>query len=81
MYANKPILFGIRGEGKEILSSISGNIFFEPSNPESLSKAINKLIENYKFYKKNAMGNRKLLLEKYTREAMTDKLLKTISKL
>lgn len=81
MYANKPILFGIKGEGKKILSSISGNIFFEPSNPESLKEAVNKLIENYTFYKKNAMDNRKLLFEKYTREAMADKLLKTISKL
>jgi len=81
MYANKPILFGIKGEGKKILSSISGNIFFEPSNPESLREAVNKLIENYTFYKKNAIDNRKLLFEKYTREAMVDKLLKTISKL
>ena len=81
MYANKPILFGIRGEGKEILSSVSGNIFFEPSNPESLREAVNKLVENYTFYKKNSIDNRKLLFEKYTREAMVQKLLQAISKL
>lgn len=81
MYANVPILFGIRGEGEKILSNVSGNISFEPSNPESLKEAVIKLINNYTFYKKNAAVNRELLFEKYTREAMIKKLLKTISKL
>jgi glycosyltransferase involved in cell wall biosynthesis len=81
MYANRPILFGIKGEGKKILSGVPGNIPFEPSNPESLKKAIDQLIKNYSFYKKNAKDNRKLLFEKYTRETMVDKLLEVISEL
>lgn len=68
LWANRPILFAIEGEGREILSSLPGNLYFDSQCPESLAKAISELRNNYDFYSKNASGNRDFVLANYTRE-------------
>lgn len=78
LYANKPILYGIEGEGKEILSSLHGNLYFKPSNADSLVKSVMSLSDNYPQYLKNAQNNRNYLLENYSREKMCGKLIKVL---
>ena len=48
MTAGKPILFGIKGEGKEILEQVKGNIYYQPDSAESFINAVRKLKKNYK---------------------------------
>jgi glycosyltransferase involved in cell wall biosynthesis len=74
LWANKPILFGIEGEGKEILSSLPGNLYFDADDPTSLMKSIVELKNNYGHYKSEADKNRPLVIKKFTREKMTRKL-------
>jgi len=74
LYANKPILYGIDGEGKQILGSLPGNIHFKPNNADSLVSAILKLTENYDYYLELSRKNREFLLNKFTRRQMVDKL-------
>lgn len=78
LYANKPILYGIEGEGKEILSSLHGNLYFKPSNADSLVESVMNLSKNYQQYLKNAQNNRSYLLENYSREKMCGKLIKVL---
>ncbi|MCK4321007.1 glycosyltransferase family 4 protein [candidate division WOR-3 bacterium] len=73
-FANKPILFGIEGEGNEILSSLPGNIYFKPGNPISLVDSILKLYKNYDYYLNGAIINRNYVLSNYSRGKMTKKL-------
>jgi len=70
---NRPILYGIRGEGAELLGSLPGNIPFEPDNVDSLVQAISKLKTQYPHYLQLAQQNSYLLLH-FTREAMARKL-------
>lgn len=74
LWANKPILFGIEGEGRGILSSLPGNLYFDADDPTSLMKAIVELKNNYGHYKSEADKNRPLVINKFTREKMTRKL-------
>ncbi|MEE9361262.1 MAG: glycosyltransferase family 4 protein [Cellulophaga sp.] len=76
LWANKPILFGIEGEGKKILSLLPGNLYFDADDPISLLKAITKLESKYSYYKSKADKNRSLVIKNFTREKMTRKLEK-----
>lgn len=76
LWANKPILYGIEGEGKEILDSLPGNLYFNSSTPESLIKIVVDLKENYNYYKTKAAKNRHFVLNNLTREKMARKLEK-----
>ena len=53
MLLKKPIISGIKGEGKEILDNFGNAIHFESSSTESLKEAINEVMENYEFYMNN----------------------------
>lgn len=76
LWANKPILYGIEGEGRKILDSLPGNIYFDSNDPNSLARAIINLKNNYSFYKSKADRNRAFVLNNFTREKMTKKLEK-----
>ena len=80
LYANKPILYGIKGEGKRFLDKLPGNIYFEPEESESLSNAVKRLIENYEYFSEHAKQNREFLLENFTREKMVNKLVNFIER-
>ncbi len=80
-FANKPILFGIKGEGNEILSSMPGNIYFKPSNPYSLVDSILKLYENYDYYLSDVKANREYMLNNFSRAKMSMKLATLLKKL
>ena len=80
LYANKPILYGIKGEGKRFLDKLPGNIYFEPEEPESLSNAVKRLLTNYEYFSENAKQNRDFLLRNFTRERMVDKLINFIER-
>ncbi len=70
---NLPILFGLRGEGAQILGTLPGNIGFAPDDVRSLVQAIAELEENYLRYSKAARENSSRLQE-FTRENMTRRL-------
>ena len=74
MTAGKPILFGIKGEGKEILEQVKSNIYYYPESVASFIDALKKLKENYSELLKYAIDNKRLVEKYYTREKMVDLL-------
>jgi glycosyltransferase involved in cell wall biosynthesis len=74
LWANRPILYGIEGEGRRILESLPGNLYFDSTNAESLIKAVDELKKKYDFYKVGAAGNREFVLNNFTREKTVRKL-------
>lgn len=74
LWANKPILCDIEGEGKKVLGLLPGNLCFDSANPESLPKVVADLKDNYDFYKMKASKNRDFVLGNFTREKMVKKL-------
>lgn len=81
MTAGKPILFGIKGEGKMILEQVKGNIYYQPDSPQSLINAVRKLKKNYTQLSKYARENMVIVEKYYTREKMVDKLEKHLQEL
>jgi glycosyltransferase involved in cell wall biosynthesis len=74
MTAGKPILFGIKGEGKMILEQVKGNIYYQPESVESFINAVRKLKKKYNQLSKYAKENKSVVEKYYTREKMVDKL-------
>jgi len=81
MAAGKPILFGIKGEGKMILEQVKGNIYYHPDSAESFINAVRKLKKNYKQLTKYARENKVIVEKYYTREKMVEKLEKHLQEL
>jgi glycosyltransferase involved in cell wall biosynthesis len=81
MTAGKPILFGIKGEGKLILEQVKANIYYQPDSTESFVNAVRKLKINYKQLSKYASENMLVVEKYYTREQMVDKLEKHFQEL
>jgi len=77
---NLPILYGISGEGADLLANLPGNIPFEASNVESLIAALKQLQEDYPNYLQQAQQNRDIL-EKFTREEMARRLAERLKAL
>lgn len=77
MAGGKPVLYGLKGEAAEILGENGGNLYFDPADPEQLANQATKLKENYLEYSQKAMQNRAMVKERFLRERMADKLLKT----
>jgi glycosyltransferase involved in cell wall biosynthesis len=74
MTAGKPILFGIKGEGKEILEQVKGNIFYQPDCVESFIEAVRILKKNYETLSESAIRNRAILQQQYIREKLVERL-------
>jgi glycosyltransferase involved in cell wall biosynthesis len=81
MTAGKPILFGIKGEGKMILEQVKGNIYYQPDSTESFINAVRKLKRNYEQLSKSARENIVIVEKYYTREKMVKKLEKHFQEL
>jgi glycosyltransferase involved in cell wall biosynthesis len=78
----KPVIYGIYGEGKEILDSLNIGESFVSDSPESLFKAMQNTIKNYDEYQVRAKKlNLNLLEKKFSREINFGKLAEIISKL
>jgi glycosyltransferase involved in cell wall biosynthesis len=81
MTAGKPILFGIKGEGKMILEQVKGNIYYQPDSTESFINAIRRFKKDYKQLARYARQNMIIIEKYYTREKMVDKLEKHFKEL
>lgn len=67
LYYNKPILAGIRGEGKEIVENLGCGLVFEPENVVELVSCIKSLWENYDYYLKKSSNNRSYVINSFNR--------------
>jgi len=72
---NRPILFGINGEGHEILSITGGNVSFFPNDLTTLIQALRYAEQFYEQLSENAKQNRKVVLESYSREESVEVLI------
>jgi len=81
LYAKKPIIYGLEGETKKILSQTGANLYFQPDNLTSLVEALEKLYKNYPELSQKTSSNKGLVLENYTRQKMTEKLIFVLKKL
>jgi len=74
MAAGKPVLYGIKGEGKEILEQAGGNLCFDASSPQSLADALKTLKQNLGTLSIKARNNAVQVKSQFTRERMVDRL-------
>lgn len=74
LVAGKPILFGLEGEGRQILETTGGNLYFMPGHLESLCQKLKQLAARYDELSNCATSNRQLVIQHYTREKMIDRL-------
>lgn len=81
MSANRPILFGIRGEGADILNSTGGNVAFEPSDPASFLIALARLDTEYSSIGFRALTNSAVVGGIYSRERAVDRLIDVFDRL
>jgi len=73
----KPIISGIKGEGREILDNFGNAVHFKSNSTESLKEALNEVMKNYEFYINNIEKNYSKLIE-YSRENNNKKILDII---
>ncbi|RCK77985.1 MAG: Glycosyltransferase [Candidatus Ozemobacter sibiricus] len=74
MAAGRPILYGLRGEAREILGRVPGNLEFSPSSAASLADAIKKLRAEFPARATQASQNREIVQAEFLRERMVDRL-------
>lgn len=75
---NLPIIYGIKGEGKEILDSLGCGVSFEWDSPESLNNALLELYNNYDWYFEKSQNNRAFVCENFNRRKMFAKFWTSI---
>lgn len=76
----RPILFGINGEGREILQSTGANVGFVPGDENSLAAAIRRVIADYEKLGALAERNPTAVNEAYSRETNTSRLAAVFEK-
>lgn len=81
MIANRPILAGITGEGRAITERTGGNIPFVPSDPKTLLEAMRRVDKDYVCLAENALQNRAVALELYSREQSVEMLISVFDRL
>lgn len=74
MAAGRPILYGLRGEGREILARVPANLEFSPSSAASLADAVRRLLAAPPEQLATAVGNREIVRREFLREGMVDRL-------
>lgn len=62
---NKPIIYGINGEGKDILNNLNCGLSFV--DEQSLSEVLYKMYNNYDLYKNNSVDNLNYVKENFNR--------------
>lgn len=77
---NRPILYGIGGEGRDILEITRAGVYFKPGNVDSLAAAIETLLKNYDRYQACARTLRDVVSNRFTREITFQVLLDGILK-
>ena len=75
MLADRPLLAGIHGEGKQIIDDSFGNVTFKSGDVGELKKAFKKLDENLQEFA-GSLDNARVVREKYSRESQSEKLHK-----
>ena len=75
MVAGRPILYGISGEGAELLGSTGANVAFEGSNRASFISALQTLDANYDKLQTAAVSNPLAVRGIYSRNRNTEKLV------
>lgn len=74
MVAGKPILYGIKGEGDEILRSVAGNLAFQPGSVDSFVGSIRELRRDYPALARAAEENSRRVQDQFVREDLVRKL-------
>jgi len=75
---SRPIITGIKGEGREILKKTGAAVFFEQDSAISLVDAIKEMERNYDIYYSNARKNCLNIAKNFIREDMYKKILEII---
>lgn len=70
---NKPIIFGINGEGKEILNNLRCGLSF--CDEETLVEALYEINRNYNLYKENSCSNLIYVKENFNRIKSFEKII------
>lgn len=78
LLVGKPVISGIKGEGKMILESTGACVSFQQDSPESLAEAIKLTIQNYDNLSKNALKNMRKVAATYTREDSFEKVARVL---
>ncbi|MGV8124304.1 MAG: glycosyltransferase family 4 protein [Candidatus Xenobiia bacterium LiM19] len=81
MSAGKPVVYGIKGEGREILGAVGGNLVFDPSSPQSLADVLKALKARLDDLSLKARENAVQVKSRFTREHMVDRLDECFRKL
>jgi glycosyltransferase involved in cell wall biosynthesis len=76
MAAGRPIMYGLKGEATGIISLKNGNLMYNPASAEELANAAEELYKNYGEYGQKAAQNYEVVKSSFTREKMTEKLVK-----
>src|SRR5690606_29030509 len=76
---NLPIVYGLSGEGREILSRLPGTLPFQQGSPESLAAALDELVGAYEKYFTGAQGHRQFVEAHFSRNACFQPLLDFIT--
>jgi glycosyltransferase involved in cell wall biosynthesis len=80
LLADRPILYGIRGEGAQLLDSLPGNVRFLQGNSDSLIEAIERLRTSYTACRGAARTNSKSLAQ-FDRAMLTRRLAEALERL
>lgn len=73
-----PVVYGIRGEGADILERTQAAVRFEPHSAESLANALDTVVSQYDTLIGNARANNPGIAAHFTREKNYKKLLKIV---
>ena len=70
LFFNLPMVYGILGEGKEILEGLGCGVFFQWNDENSLYQALMKVHENYPIYLNKSKGNHDFVCNNFNRQKM-----------
>lgn len=81
MAGGRPILYGLKGEACDILSSIEGNLYYDPADPQQLAQKAVHLRDNYQVLARQAQKNLEKVKAEFLRDRMAEKLLQAFRQL
>lgn len=81
MVGGRPILYGLKGEACDILSSNSGNLYYNPADPSQLAAQAVFLRDNYQRTATAAAANLAAVKREFLRERMAERLYEAFKEL
>ena len=75
MAMERPIIMGVKGEGRKIVSASGSGINIDPGNTDQLVEAVCRLADDAAFTSKLAGRGRPFVSEHYTRDVLADRFL------